>query len=160
MSIEAIIGIVVAIIGIVVSVFIGIAQLRQGRRNKRIKVKVSNGFRTFGSHSSDAMIFIEVGNDGDVPVVVRSVTLEWNRRMAILDQLDGEAQIPFTLLPQYGVTFWTPMRRYVAGLKSEGVNGTTHVRGRVSDAIGNIYYSKKFKINVDGWSIPDVSPKR
>lgn len=146
-EITSIIAVAVAVISFLFSMY-NLYVHRMDER-PRLKVDISNGKLIGSSVPDDVMLFFEVANPGKKQITVHGVSIIYKKLKFVVPLMQGTATLPFELAPGKKHTLWTPLEEFTKGLKKWDIDGTIRVRARAVDAIGNEFYSKRFKVNID-----------
>lgn len=137
----------VAVAGLGLSVYNTFKAQRD--RRPRLKLDAAYGFLGYGAQLGNEMIILNIGNNGERPVTINSLTFRIpDRRTLVPRDLQRDCGLPCTLQPAAGATFWTEYKNIVEDLRREGYRGKIKVRLRAGDTLGNEYFGKTLTLDL------------
>ena len=116
-------------------------------KQAKIKVKVSGGLLTSGPKVSEPMILITVINKGKSPTTITSVGFKAKSGKTMIIIPDPSVPLPHRLKENDKYECWTDLRKLIY---HEEI--LLPLVAWCNDAIGNRYFSKKYKIKREEWS--------
>ena len=151
-TIGEIIVAIVAVYGAIISTITFIS--RRKEKQRRLEVKLSNGFIMYNYGPGEFMLFIEVLNPGfmDVVINVPSLILP-DGKTIVFPNPQSNVNFPFKLQEGMNCKTWTEMKDLAKNLKENGYSGNIKIYAKVEDGAGNIHKSKKpWQLDIDNWS--------
>ena len=142
---------VIALYGAVLST-INARRERKGKQRK-VEVKISNGFLTSGPEISDLMLLIEVSNPGnrEVTINIPDLRLPDKRRMVLIPGETGvgsNVRFPYTLSEGTACQVWAKMDIINQTIRDAGFSGKIKIWSYVKDQVGNEYRSNPWKMKL------------
>jgi hypothetical protein len=137
----------VAIYGAALSTYNLIVNHRE--KSRRVKVRISWGFLTYGPQLSSTMLFITVANPGTRPVTLTSVGLLLpDGKQMFFPPADANQSLPFDLTEGKSFQAWAPMKGIALELRRIGFSERAKVVGFCLDTLDVRHTSKTFKFDI------------
>ncbi len=143
---------IVPVLVAIVSVTIAVLTYRASRKdqNPSLKASVANGFFVFNrSEFGENNLFINISNPGEKAVKINQATITIKGRQIFFSKgLASQQQLPFILAPGESVDFWIGLDTLRSVLRQGGFVGNQKIKAYFTDAVGNVYTSKPFLVEV------------
>jgi hypothetical protein len=138
----------VAVYGALLSTWNALSSYWEKRR--RVTIKTSYGFETYGPELGPNSIIVTALNKGHRTVSLRGagIRLPDGRDVIHLGQ-SGDARFPHQLDGGHSCMICMPMHSIAVALKQAGFSGTVRLAGYYRDALDKTYTSKRFKFDVE-----------
>ena len=141
----------VAVYGAALSTYTLIQNRKEKQR--KISVKLSNGFLTSGPELSPAMLLIEATNPGNRTVILNTIGIFLpDGKTVAFPNPQSNVRFPHPLPEGNSCTVWTPLKELAQQLRQEGYSGKVKLVGFYRDQLGTQYKSNAFAFDMDGWS--------
>ena len=147
-----------AIYGAILSTILAILEvgrfyIERQERKPKMEVQITYGLTKTGREVSEPLINLTAANVGDRAISLTSppsLLLPDGKKM-IMISAESSVIFPYDLLPGKSCMVWEENSKVARGLNKEGYSGVIEIVGEFTDAIGNKYRSKSFKLNIDQW---------
>ena len=96
------------------------------------------GGLTNGSKLSDRMFILSIANIGEETIKLVSAELQWKKQKLffIQDQLQGDKNFPFDLLPKENAIFWVLTEVVTKTISRKGASGKEDLRVCFNQQLG------------------------
>ena len=139
---------IVAVFGALLSTWNAVSKQLEKRR--RVTVKVSRGFETYGPVLGPSSVIVTALNKGHLSVTLSGVgiLLPDGGTVVYLGQ-SGNTRFPHELESGKSCLICMPVRALGEQMKKAGFSGTIKIAGYFRDALDKTYASKRFDFDVE-----------
>lgn len=132
----------VALAGLAISIYNLIE--RRNDRKPKIKVRITTGYLSYQTHSSEFMLLINFANFGEKSIFVNSFYARYKKKMnLVFTKLDGIVKLPCEIESGRSVDYWYPYNDLILNLEKVGLKGKKRIKFVCTDVLGNEYKSTK-----------------
>ena len=122
-------------------------------KRRLIKIEVSNGFITQGPEASELMLLMRVLNPGDRTVTIGcpAIRLPSGESLVFTEPL-SDVRFPHDLEEGKNCLVWTEIPGLAKQLSQNGFSGVVKIVVECRDAVGNLYVSEPWSMDVSQWT--------